>query len=249
MARTVPRAPRSAQSKLNDAAAWRARWAALDPQARREHGRKRRAGAEHAAVQRRSLARCRARKRRDLIVLSNREMVIDLAQQIGRHLPLQFDSEDLVSVGNLELVEKAATYTPKAHKAIPFALYARQAIHGKMVDSVRRNKYVEQMRQSIDDPGPERDGHEGRRLTEAQCGLLRMATQPVAEEALDRDRLSRRLSAAIDSLPAAERDLMRLWYSPGEPRTYEVARALDLSCREAKALHASAIGRLKEILL
>lgn len=73
---------------------------------------------------------------RDQLVLKHLSLVRILAHRLARRLPSHVDSSELVGVGVMGLVDAAGRY--KASTGVPFDAFARQRIHGAMLDALRR---------------------------------------------------------------------------------------------------------------
>ena len=72
---------------------------------------------------------------RDQLVLAHVGLVKALAHRLRRRLPAQVEVSELVSVGVLGLIEAATRYQPSL--GVPFDAFARQRIHGAMLDALR----------------------------------------------------------------------------------------------------------------
>jgi RNA polymerase sigma factor (sigma-70 family) len=180
---------------------------------------------------------------------------VSIARGVHRRLPPSFDLGDLIGVGNAALVRKASVYDPRAHGGTPFSAFARQGIRGAIVESVRRNKYIENTRDSIDNPASaiaqthaDSPGGDLRFETDTARALARMATPPHVETSIDRTRLLRSISRAIAYLPPQHRALLCIWYGRDEPGTQEVARRMGLALTDVKALHGLAIAELRALV-
>lgn len=76
------------------------------------------------------------RARRDQLVLDHLALVRMLASRLSRRLPSHVDGSELVGVGVMGLVDAAGRYEPTT--GVPFDAFARQRIHGAMLDALRR---------------------------------------------------------------------------------------------------------------
>lgn len=76
------------------------------------------------------------REQRDRLVLDHLTLVRALAGRLSRRLPSHVDGEELVGVGVMGLVEAAGRY--ESSTGVPFDAFARQRIHGAMLDELRR---------------------------------------------------------------------------------------------------------------
>jgi RNA polymerase sigma factor for flagellar operon FliA len=77
-----------------------------------------------------------AREQRDRLVLEHLSLVRMLAGRLSRRLPSHVDGSELVGVGVMGLVDAAGRYEPST--GVPFDAFARQRIHGAMLDALRR---------------------------------------------------------------------------------------------------------------
>jgi len=77
-----------------------------------------------------------ARAQRDQLVLDHLSLVRMLASRLSRRLPSHVDGTELVGVGVMGLVDAAGRYEPST--GVPFDAFARQRIHGAMLDALRR---------------------------------------------------------------------------------------------------------------
>lgn len=75
------------------------------------------------------------RERRDQLVIDHLALVRTLASRLSRRLPSHVDGTELVGVGVMGLVDAAGRYEPAT--GVPFDAYARQRIHGAMLDALR----------------------------------------------------------------------------------------------------------------
>jgi len=77
-----------------------------------------------------------SREQRDQLVLEHLSLVRMLAGRLSRRLPSHVDGTELVGVGVMGLVDAAGRYEPST--GVPFDAFARQRIHGAMLDALRR---------------------------------------------------------------------------------------------------------------
>lgn len=73
---------------------------------------------------------------RDQLVLEHLSLVRMLANRLSRRLPSHVDNGELMGVGVMGLVDAAGRYQPST--GVPFDAFARQRIHGAMLDALRR---------------------------------------------------------------------------------------------------------------
>lgn len=190
--------------------------------------------------------RQRVLARRDELVTQHLELVEGIARSVARSLPPCFDLDDLIATGNLALIHAATRYRPRAHNGTPFAAYARKAIHGAIVESVRRRNYTEATRPGLQIVQPKTIRPRGGHLLDTDIPeMARLATPAVAEDAIDAMRLARRLAEAVAWLPPAQQRVLRIYYDADEPTLQEVARRLAFSKSRTRELHAAAIEELR----
>jgi RNA polymerase sigma factor (sigma-70 family) len=126
---------------------------------------------------------------RDALVVAHLPLVRQIALRVSQSLPPSFDLDDLEAEGRLALIRCASRFKPDAHGNPPFSAYARQRIRGAMLDSVKRGRYAENTRPSID-------------------GLPEAGLAPTVEILIDQARTKKRVREAISWLPAEQRELI-----------------------------------------
>lgn len=194
--------------------------------------------------------RARVLARRDDLIASTYppgrlSLVERIARQVARSLPPSFDLEDLIGVGNIALIHAATRYRPGAHGGAPFEAYARKVIHGAILDSVRRNKYVENTRPGLEViASNSADTEQVDNPTESPA-LIRAATPAVAEDAIDASRMRRRIADAASWLSPAQRAVLAAYYAADEPTFDDVATRLGISRTRTRTLHAAGIDAMR----
>jgi RNA polymerase sigma factor for flagellar operon FliA len=167
-----------------------------------------------------------ARGKRNRLVEDHLPLVPPIARRIRRALPTSFDLQDLVSSGLLGLIEAAIRYDPVSHRGVPFSAFARQRIRGAILDSVRRSKSVECVRQPIEEvPEP--------------------GFEPDVDAALDRAQLRRRVNAAFAMLSDKHKTVLAAYYRDELPGQRQVAAELGVSATEAGARLREALAALR----
>lgn len=164
---------------------------------------------------------------RNALVERNMHLVPDIAGRIHAGLPPSFDLDDLISEGNVGLIQAATRYRPGAHNRTPFSAFARKRIRGAIVDSVRRRRYTD----ATHAPLPIEIGNS--RL---------LSADNTAERAIDGSVLRRRLARALAWLPPAQQDVLRNFYSSTMSPQHQVAYKRRKSVQE---IHPAALERLK----
>jgi RNA polymerase sigma factor for flagellar operon FliA len=89
---------------------------------------------------------------RNALVVEHLGLVKSIARRLAQRVPAQVDVNDLISVGMVGLIDAAGRYRPSV--GAPFEAYARQRIHGAMLDSLRQlddvPRSVRRMRRHVD---------------------------------------------------------------------------------------------------
>jgi RNA polymerase sigma factor (sigma-70 family) len=163
--------------------------------------------------------------RRDALAEAHLSLVTQTAERVARNLPPSFDLDDLIGVGQIALINAATAYRPEAHGGTPFSAYARRRIHGAMLDSVKRFRYTENTRPSIDD-SPD----------------VPVSVDHV--EAIDVGRRRVQLKRAIARLTTKHRRIIELHYN-GERTLADIAAEMECSPSLASHLHLEALAELK----
>lgn len=183
---------------------------------------------------------------RDRLVEEHLNLVRPIAESIFRRIPPSFDLDDLIAAGNLELLHLATRYRPREHGGAPFSAFARPRIRGAIFDSIRRRKWDEATRPSIDGvPEPSID------------------LSIEINTAIDERRLREKLADAVERLPACQRQVIEAYYAeklpPARDRssgqyianrrvTATVGAALNLPEWRVEREHADAIAELRRRL-
>jgi RNA polymerase sigma factor (sigma-70 family) len=183
----------------------------------------------------------------DALIVAHMDLVASIARRVHRSLPDQFDLADLAGEGYLALCKAARRYDPANHGGAPFSSYARMVIRGGIIESVRRKRWTEQTRPSID-AHAEFDGHEDvdpRHATEAARAMDRLAHANPAPVSIDAARMRAKLADAAQYLVPLERQVLQLVYSNEQPPIRTVAARLGLSVADCACLHAKAVASLR----
>lgn len=182
---------------------------------------------------------------RNKLVEENIHLVRPIAAGVARALPPSFPLDDLIGEGYTGLITAAIRYRPGAKNAAPFEIYARKRIRGAILDSIRRQKYQENTRTSVDQAREEVNQH--RNLNEITSCTKAAATRPTVEISIDQARLRTRLNEAIRELPERLRDLVRMHYGE-DLDLVQVADILGVHHASAWRMHAKALRELRPIL-
>jgi RNA polymerase sigma factor (sigma-70 family) len=143
------------------------------------------------------LHRKRVLEARNALVEAHMYLVPDIAGRIRAGLPPSFDLEDLISEGNIGLIQAATRYRPSAHNRTPFSAYARKRIRGAIMDSVRRRRYTDNTHQALPVE-----------ITNSRS----LSYSNTAEASVDEATTLRRLERAMTWLPRAKQRLLQNLY-------------------------------------
>jgi RNA polymerase sigma factor (sigma-70 family) len=180
---------------------------------------------------------------RNLLVETHLKLVPPIARGVHRSLPPSFELDDLIGEGNVGLMHAAARYEPKAHGGTPFSAYAKQRIHGAIVDSVRRKAWLENTANPLED-APEQAHH--RQMPFLVRGSH--ATEPRQKQGgwkprFDWQRLPLDLVGAIRRLPQRQQAILAAIY--GEGASVADVRALfGLTATQVNGQRAAALRTL-----
>jgi RNA polymerase sigma factor FliA len=72
---------------------------------------------------------------RNRLVMNHKQLVRSVACRLVHRLPRSVELSELIAVGTLALVDAAGRY--RAARGVPFEAFARQRVHGAMLDSLR----------------------------------------------------------------------------------------------------------------
>ncbi|MDP9024304.1 MAG: sigma-70 family RNA polymerase sigma factor [Candidatus Eremiobacteraeota bacterium] len=180
-------------------------------------------------------------------MLDHLSLVEGIARNVARSLPPSFDVDDLIGLGQLALLHAATRYNPGGNGGTPFSAYARLVVRGAMLESCRRNRYLENTRPGLDtvlDASSPDFEHGGDNPLES-IAMGRAATPSRVDEAIDAARERLRVAEAVSWLPRAEQAVLEEYYSVAEPTLREVGTRLRMPTAAARELHASAITALR----
>ena len=199
--------------------------------------------------------------------------VRSLAAQVRKQFNAQFEMDELVSWGQVGLLEAAERFDPKV--GANFLTFAHYRIKGAIFDGLRKmgvlrgsdSRLAERANAYLGNLA-DRGGGGGRGLDDdvrdisnAVTGLamvfatslegtegLQVSDQALgADEKLELEQMKRRVRAAIEKLPEKERKLLQGYYF--QNKTLEEAGAeIGQSKSWASRLHARAVERLKQLL-
>ncbi len=190
------------------------------------------------------------RSRRDGLIIEHLKLVPPIARRVKTRLPPSFELADLISEGTVGLIHAADRYCPRSHNGTPFSAYARQRIHGAIVDSVRRKCWVENTAFPLDD-APEPVSEPDRPyLIKGRHINFDVSRRPVMQfPGFNPHRLPKPLAVALERLTARQRAVLRAFYGDAGGSLEESARLLGLTPAEAEAEHRTALDFLHAALL
>jgi RNA polymerase sigma factor (sigma-70 family) len=143
------------------------------------------------------LHRERVLEARNALVEAHLHLVPDIAGRIHSGLPPSFDLDDLISEGNIGLIQAATRYRPSAHNRTPFSAFARPRIRGAIIDSVRRRRYTDNTAYP---------------LSPQLANSRRLSQSNTAEASVDEATALRRLDRAMTWLPRSKQRLLQNLY-------------------------------------
>lgn len=212
-------------------------------------------------------------QQRDALIAAHAGLVRRVARNISRDVPRHVTVDDLISYGQLGLLDAASRYDPTRGAA--FSTFAYYRIRGSMFDQVRKDQGQDPVlrarmgaRAAVDDlieqraaEGPaSADALDAARalsglledaatalLLEETAAAMRPEPIPSPEEAAMVRDTARDIREALDDFPERERGLVEKVYLEG--LTIEQAGIqLGMTKGWASRLHARALGRLRERL-
>jgi RNA polymerase sigma factor (sigma-70 family) len=174
-------------------------------------------------------------------------LIRHIARGLSRTLPPSFPLEDLVQEGVIGLLRAATQYNPDAHRgagfahAVPFPTFARKAVRGAMIESVRRRHWTANTCVPIWTGNRQIDGDgytPGGDAPQPACA----PTQGIQAERRD---LLRQVAEAATWLTADQRSILSLRYGSAEMTMPAIAEAMGQSLRWVAARHSKAIAELQ----
>ncbi|MEJ7734697.1 MAG: sigma-70 family RNA polymerase sigma factor [Polyangiaceae bacterium] len=196
------------------------------------------------------------------LVASTVHVVDVVANTLRRTYGSRLDFDEMKALGREGLVRAALTFV--ADKGLSFAAFAWCRIHGAMLDAIRRDqrrgKVNAALRRALDDfaeaprdagdysdTDQEVDAHIDAALCHAMdSAVVSLSVQAAesAEEAFVEMELHKAVKEAVDVLPDAFRDLVRLRYIEGREMD-EVARTLRVGGATVRRRQAEAMTRIR----
>lgn len=181
--------------------------------------------------------RFRALVRRDALICRHISLAAAIARQLAPRLPAHFELEDLEAAGRLGLLHAAERFRPGSHGGAPFEAFARPWIRGAILSAVRREWCAGEGRHALK---PATEG-----LPAGDDWGVSQICDTAIEDAIDADRRVRTIAAAVETLPEAEKGLLRAVYSAGARSVRGAAAKLGIPEGRAYRLHHSGIEALR----
>ncbi|MGA2498586.1 MAG: sigma-70 family RNA polymerase sigma factor [Tepidisphaeraceae bacterium] len=209
------------------------------------------------------------------LVIQHQDYVRFLARGIAQKLPAQVDFEELVAFGQVGLVEAATKF--KVGQGASFATYAYYRVRGAIFDGLRKmaglpplvrhkvsrmNAADDIVRTTVASAGLDHDPEflaSQFSDTVTRLGAVFLLSQAAEKSALDTvdtrtpandaedQDLVRRLSQALETLPAEEMRIVRLYYFEQQSMA-QCAAALGVDKSTVSRTHAKAIETLRRCL-
>jgi RNA polymerase sigma factor (sigma-70 family) len=178
---------------------------------------------------------------RDRLVCEHLWLVDAIARRALRKVPATFELDDLVSAGRIGLIGAAERYQPELHNWAPFAIFARPAVHGAIMLSVRAVWCDGSNRQAL------RPACEPLTAADELAHDATHSAEAALHDALDGQRRALTLARAVSALPAPAQRLFSVVYE-GERLTVRAAAArLGIPAGRAYRLHKSGVAALREL--
>jgi RNA polymerase sigma factor (sigma-70 family) len=168
-------------------------------------------------------AALRSVEERNALIEQHLDLVAPIARAMMKRLPASFDFDDLVSVGRFGLLEAAERWDGRDN----FTCWASFKIRYRMLDSVRRRNWRENVHENLDDDDV----------------LTELTTERADQEVCFARETERRVSIALECLNPRERFIVERIYWYGDTRS-EVGEKLGLKASRVAQLHQIALAKL-----
>lgn len=190
---------------------------------------------------------------RNELVCENATLPLSVARAlVHRRRAANLDLDDLVSAGNLGLIDAAARYDES--RGIPFMFFARHRVRGAMLDYLRdedplsrRARAKEKRRQQAQPDGLDCPAGSHLRLVRLDGATENMLESHDERDPYDAYEIAQdvaRLRKAVRELPKRERLAVSLYYSKGMTMSAAGVHLLVTEARVCQILSA-AIARLR----
>lgn len=173
-------------------------------------------------------------EQRNRLTEENLHLVAPIARRIYKNLPPCFELDDLISAGNIGLMEAAQSFRPS--QGTKFSTWAHDWIHGAIIKSIRRRKYTDATLPALETVDLEAEN---------------MRTEHPEDEivvCIDRGRKSRQARQAVRTLSPLQQSILDAHYSAAAPSLAAVAQQLGVPEWRVYREHAEALTALKEAL-
>jgi RNA polymerase sigma factor for flagellar operon FliA len=177
-------------------------------------------------------ARPGAASAREALILEHQALVRRVARHCAKSLPYWLEEDDLVSAGQLGLIEAADKYDPA--RGIPFAGFAYLLIRGRIIDANRRRNYDWELHDRLEGSDTGGQAELGREPSEI-------------DERIHRQQLRAILDSAIAGLDERER-LACATYLDEEGTLRQLGAKLGMTESGACLVRNKARARLREVL-
>lgn len=174
---------------------------------------------------------------RNRLVMNHVRLVRAVACRLAFRLPSSVEFSELIGVGTLALVDAAGRYQPSL--GVPFEAFARQRVHGAMLDSLRGMDWAPRSlrkKQRAVDAAITRLRHQlGREPESEEIAAALGLTVPEYDRTLDEVRAAELATIRLASGAEHERSLLEMAVDQAEGQCARLER-LELGRRLASAL-------------
>ena len=179
---------------------------------------------------------------RNQLVMNHVQMVRAVACRLAHRLPRSVELSELIGVGTLALVDAAGRY--RTSRGVPFEAFARQRVHGAMLDALRGMDWAPRSvrrKQRAIGAATNRLRHElGREPQGVEVAAALGLTPANYEKALDDVRGAELAAARLASCPAQDESLIASEFEGSGDQHAQLERA------ELAGDVAAALTRLPE---
>jgi len=179
-------------------------------------------GVMHTAV-----AAPAAAEGRNRLVLDHVQLVRAVACRLSHRLPASVELSELIAIGTLALVDAAGRYRPAL--GVPFEAFARQRVHGAMLDSLRGLDWAPRSlrrKQRAIDGAISRLRHSlGREPEAAEIARALALSEADYEKMLDDVRAAELATIRLTSGSSDGHSLVELAVEPGDDQCRRLERA------------------------
>jgi RNA polymerase sigma factor FliA len=170
------------------------------------------------------------------------QLVRAVARRLAYRLPSSVEVSELIGVGTLALVDAAGRY--RASHGVPFEAFARQRVHGAMLDSLRGMDWAPRSlrkKQRALDAAINRLRHElGREAEDAEIAAALDLTLPEYERTLDEVRAAELATVRLAGGGDGEDSLLEVSLDPAQSQYAQLER------KELQRRLAVAVSRIPD---